>query len=166
MNANRLGNLVFCVGIGLLACRSSSEQATSDRGQGVPSKAAALDPMQRHLASLSSAERSGWSFQLAPSTDFVLAWRVHRGELMRDEYLDLDVVLWSEGQPLANTALDVLGWMPAHGHGFQRRTEVESLAPGRFLVHGVLFHMRGNWQVTFDVSRAGLVDKLIWELSL
>ncbi len=56
--------------------------------------------------------------------------------------------------------------MPDHEHGFQRPTEVQPGAAGSFHVKGVLFHMRGLWELTFDVAQGARVDKLVFEVEL
>jgi hypothetical protein len=43
--------------------------------------------------------------------------------------------------------------MPAHQHGMNTRVIVEQLGDGRFLLKGLLFHMRGEWLITFDVAK-------------
>lgn len=43
--------------------------------------------------------------------------------------------------------------MPAHRHGMNTRVIVEQLGDGRFVLKGLLFHMRGEWLITFDVAK-------------
>jgi hypothetical protein len=43
--------------------------------------------------------------------------------------------------------------MPAHKHGMNTRVIVEQLGDGRFVLKGLLFHMRGEWLITFDVAK-------------
>ena len=43
--------------------------------------------------------------------------------------------------------------MPAHKHGMNTRVIVEQLGDGKFLLKGFLFHMRGEWLITFDVAK-------------
>jgi len=43
--------------------------------------------------------------------------------------------------------------MPAHRHGMNTRVIVEQLEDGRFALKGLLFHMRGEWLITFDVAK-------------
>jgi hypothetical protein len=43
--------------------------------------------------------------------------------------------------------------MPEHKHGMNTRVIVEQLGDGRFVLRGLLFHMRGNWLITFDVAK-------------
>jgi hypothetical protein len=43
--------------------------------------------------------------------------------------------------------------MPTHRHGMNTRVIVEQLEDGRFALKGLLFHMRGEWLITFDVAK-------------
>jgi hypothetical protein len=43
--------------------------------------------------------------------------------------------------------------MPAHKHGMNTRVIVEQLGEGHFVLKGLLFHMRGEWLITFDVAK-------------
>ena len=43
--------------------------------------------------------------------------------------------------------------MPEHKHGMNTRIVVEQLGDGRFVLRGLLFHMRGKWLITFDVAK-------------
>jgi hypothetical protein len=49
--------------------------------------------------------------------------------------------------------LDLQTEMPGHGHGMNTRARVEPLGDGRFVVRGLLLHMQGQWQLTFDVAK-------------
>ena len=42
--------------------------------------------------------------------------------------------------------------MPLHRHGMNYRPEVKALAPGRWRVEGLLFHMPGKWEFVFIVD--------------
>jgi hypothetical protein len=44
--------------------------------------------------------------------------------------------------------------MPEHKHGMNYRPVVTALGAGRFRVEGMMFHMAGHWQLTFEVQTA------------
>ena len=68
--------------------------------------------------------------------------------------------------PLAGSTVAVAGWMPDHGHGMTRFPRVEAVDDGRFLVHGMLFHMSGLWEIQVDVIHAGLSSRADFEVEL
>lgn len=54
--------------------------------------------------------------------------------------------------PAELVAVDAV--MPDHKHGMNYRPTIVSLGEGRFRVDGMVFHMPGRWEISFDV-RAG-----------
>lgn len=50
--------------------------------------------------------------------------------------------------------------MPEHRHGMNYRPTVASVAPGVYRAEGLLFHMPGRWDLTFDVEAAGRTERL------
>ena len=52
-------------------------------------------------------------------------------------------------------ALKVDAEMPAHRHGMNYRTTVQSLGGGRWRADGLMFHMPGRWRFLFELDRAG-----------
>jgi hypothetical protein len=42
--------------------------------------------------------------------------------------------------------------MPAHKHGMNYKPAISPLGPGMYRVDGLMFHMPGQWRVTFDVG--------------
>lgn len=58
------------------------------------------------------------------------------------------------GAPLAGGELEFNALMPEHGHGMNTAPRVTPQADGSFLVEGLLFHMRGRWDLIFNVRDA------------
>ena len=75
--------------------------------------------------------------KLPLNAPFELLVSVHRGEGL--------------GEPLEGRTLLVEGWMPGHGHGMLRQSEVDDLGDGRYRVRGMLFHMPGVWDLRIKV---------------
>jgi len=42
--------------------------------------------------------------------------------------------------------------MPEHRHGMNYRPAITPLGDGRFRVEGMMFHMAGHWQLSFEVQ--------------
>ena len=77
-----------------------------------------------------------------------------------------EVVLFRDGQPITAERVDARGWMPDHQHGFVRSPLTNSLGGGRYHVEGVLFHMRGSWQLIFDVNEGNETDKVTFDVTI
>lgn len=82
---------------------------------------------------------------------YVLAWRpvppIHVSE-----FFALEVALCSrDGQPRVAT-LRVDAQMPEHRHGMNYRASVRPQGPDRFIAEGLLLHMPGSWEFSFDIN--------------
>lgn len=58
-----------------------------------------------------------------------------------------------------DVALDVDAGMPQHGHGMAALARVTRRADGGWHAEGLLFHMVGAWELTFDVTRGALTER-------
>ena len=68
------------------------------------------------------------------------------------------------GGAIQPTQLAFYGGMPAHGHGLPSAPRVtRELAPGIYLVEGVLFNMHGNWEIVVGVVGPAGADKAIFK---
>jgi len=105
-----------------------------------------------------SLEAEGWRTGESKEGHFVLAWRPLSGHVPRNREFDMEVLVLGEGELLEGSQVRVRGWMPDHGHGLSRRPPVSETRPGRHLVEGMVLHMRGHWQVFFDVIHEGVGD--------
>lgn len=72
-----------------------------------------------------------------------------------------------DGEPVTGATLTVTGGMPAHDHGLPASPQVtRELAPGRYLLEGVRFHMRGKWQIEVAIDVKGLHDVVVVPLQI
>jgi hypothetical protein len=86
-----------------------------------------------------------------------------------NEPFELEVRLYADSVgevPVEAAQLFVRGYMPDHGHGMIREPAAEEVAPGVYRVRGMLFHMVGFWQLSFDVIRDGLASSIDYEVEL
>jgi hypothetical protein len=106
--------------------------------------------------------RSDPAFRVGRSSSglFELAWRPLGGSVPRNQPFELEVFLYSRGALLTGAELAVSGWMDAHGHGLTAAPLVQETAPGRYLVSGLLLHMRGTWRLAFDIVRDGYSERV------
>ena len=56
--------------------------------------------------------------------------------------------------------------MPAHGHGMNYRPKATQPGPDRFRFTGLMLHMAGSWQLTFDVYQGERRTRLSRDLDL
>ena len=95
--------------------------------------------------------------------------------LNRPFELLLRVFEGSDGRtPRDDVTITVEGWMPGHGHGMLRKSQVEGLGNGGYRVQGMLFHMAGSWELRIGVawrhedvsSFSVLRDEVVFEVEL
>ena len=80
-----------------------------------------------------------------------LAYAAQPSPIPVDRHFKLAIAVC--GAPV--TALRVDADMPAHRHGMNYRTTVQSLGGGRWRADGLMFHMPGRWRFLFELDRAG-----------
>lgn len=87
---------------------------------------------------------------------YQIAVRWDPGPLPFNEPFAALIDLSRDGQPVEGATLGVSAWMPGHGHGMLRYPRVTERGAGRYRAEGLLFHMRGHWELRLDV----VVDRL------
>ena len=86
-----------------------------------------------------------------------LAWRTVDGQPIGvSQPFSLQVRLCPAGAELR--AVDAT--MPAHRHGMNYRPSVQALGDGLWRADGLLFHMRGGWELRWDVWLDGRMHTL------
>lgn len=56
--------------------------------------------------------------------------------------------------------------MPEHRHGMNYRATIVAKGNGRFRAEGLLFHMPGRWEITFDVRAGSESERLTHDIIL
>lgn len=108
------------------------------------------------------------SFQQIPSRggDYTLCWRPVAGRVPRNTNFELEVWLFAGETPVPGAELFVRGWMPDHAHGMLHVPRTVDQGDGSYRVSGMLLHMRGHWQLFFDIVVDGSADVAECELDL
>lgn len=95
-----------------------------------------------------------------------VTWTPSRSPIPYNELFELDVQVSAAGATVGDATLGLTVVMPVHGHGMQTTVEIDSIGPGRFRVHGLKFHMRGDWRLTFAVGGPAGEDTAIFAETL
>jgi len=66
----------------------------------------------------------------------------------------------------APEAVKVDAWMPAHQHSMNYRPSVTALGEGRYRADGLMFHMPGRWEFTFELRTAAGTRRLAREVRI
>lgn len=73
----------------------------------------------------------------------------------------------SQGVPITGAQIEVAGGMPEHDHGLATRPRVTA-APGAgdYLLEGLRFHMRGDWELQLTIVADGKTDAVVVKVTL
>ncbi len=111
-------------------------------------------------------EEPAWRRASGTAERFDVAWRPVEGDVPRNEHFKIEVEVFKDDVRYAVTRLGVRGWMPDHAHGFVQQPLITDLGEGRFLVEGLLFHMRGFWNLIFDVRDEASEDVVEFDITI
>lgn len=115
-------------------------------------------------ASVEDAARFGEG--LTAGGSWQVRWRSGPEGILPLEPFTLEVeVRDAEGRPpIDAVVVSADAAMPHHGHGMNFVPRTTSLGEGRYRIEGMLFHMRGRWEMFIDVEREGLLERAQWTL--
>ena len=65
------------------------------------------------------------------------------------------------GAPADGLTLDVLPWMPAHGHGTSVTPLVTAQGDGAYLVSPVYLYMAGHWELRTQIHGGAVDDSVV-----
>ena len=81
-----------------------------------------------------------------------IAYRTEPAKIAVGKPFSIEVVACVDGEKrLAPSRINVDAGMPMHGHGMNYKPSEKKLGPGHSTFNGMMFHMPGKWQITFDV---------------
>ncbi len=62
--------------------------------------------------------------------------------------------------------IEVHADMPAHGHGINTEPGIQETGDGTFEVKGILFHMKGDWELYVDILKGPIRERATFPISL
>ncbi len=83
-----------------------------------------------------------------------------------NDHFQLEVTVAGAPEALEAIALEVDADMPAHGHGINTEPTVKPLGNGKYQVDGILFHMKGDWELYLDVVDGPVRERATFPLTL
>ena len=110
------------------------------------------------------AQRCGDSLGAEPHTvqsdRYVVAYTTTPAKVAVGEHFVVDFAVCPRPGAAAPQSVRVDANMPEHRHGMNYRAGVTPKAPGLYRAEGLLFHMRGRWDLTFDVVTPDRTERL------
>lgn len=89
-----------------------------------------------------------------------IAYRTDLDPVPVGQHFVVEFAVCPRGKAAVPTAVRVDANMPEHRHGMNYRPEVTMSAPGVYRAEGLLFHMPGRWDLTFDIVTGSTAQRL------
>jgi len=100
------------------------------------------------------------------SDRLLVVYRVRPAPIRVGQPFSLDLIACAKTDGAAVRELAVDAQMPEHRHGMNYAPRVATGGDGRFTADGLVFHMPGRWQLTFDARVDGRSERLARDLVL
>jgi hypothetical protein len=98
--------------------------------------------------------------RLLRNAAYEVAYRTSVDPVPVGKHFVVDFAVCPRGNAAVPTAVRVDANMPEHRHGMNYRPEVTQISPGVYRAEGLLFHMPGRWDLTFDIVTGGTAQRL------
>lgn len=106
--------------------------------------------------------------QLLERSGLQLAYAPQGGSVPLGRHFALDIEVCAAAGSPAPALLRVDADMPAHRHGMNYRSTLRTVAPGRYVAEGLMWHMPGRWRLIFELAAPSgqPVQRVTHELSV
>ena len=86
------------------------------------------------------------------SDRYVVAYRTLPSPVVAGEHFNVEFAVCPRGGARPPASVRVDASMPEHRHGMNYRPVVVAKGGGRYKAEGLMFHMSGRWEITFDLA--------------
>ena len=104
--------------------------------------------------------------QTAENRHYVVAYTTTPQPIVVGRHFVVDFVVCPRAGAGTPQSVRVDANMPAHRHGMNYRAGVTSAGTGAYRAEGLLFHMPGRWDLTFDVVSGSTTERLASALQI
>ena len=96
-----------------------------------------------------------------------VAYKTNPARIEVGKPFSIDIVACVDGEKrMAPSRIRVDAGMPMHGHGMNYTPSERKIGPGHSSFDGMVFHMPGHWQITFDVYEGDKRQRLTQKISV
>jgi len=136
----RLISLITLGTMLLASCDQSPPAASPDAGEGAGTTA---------WPATKTTVGGAFSVTVEPS----------KGEIRWNEHFSLNLAIKPEKPGRGPLKVLVDADMPAHKHGMNTQAELVEIGESQYRVDGMLFHMKGDWVITVEVTGGGGIER-------
>jgi hypothetical protein len=119
-----------------------------------------------HAVAQVCGEALGPAVTRTDNTHYAIAWRTVPEHVVVGQHFVVDFAVCPKAGAKVPQAVRVDANMPAHRHGMNYRTGVAARGAGTYRAEGLLFHMAGRWELTFDVVSGNTTERLTSPMQL
>ncbi len=140
-----------------------------------PAGSTAEEPAEKDAAAsgpgVAELKQAGWLGIESNGGAYYVMYRTQPAEIPMNEIFSVELRVYQNqdaDRPLniAPEALQADARMPAHAHGMNVVPSVTRAENGALRVEGMLFHMRGHWEMYFDITRDGVTERAQTDVNL
>lgn len=117
-------------------------------------------------AALACGESLGTQVQQVRNERYSIAYRTAPSPVPVGRHFAVDFVVCPAAGAAPAQEVRVDANMPAHKHGMNYRATVVRARDGTYRADGLLFHMPGRWELTFDVVQGNGTQRLASSLDV
>ena len=99
------------------------------------------------------------------SARYTLAWRAQPAAIPVGGHFAIDFVVCPKAGVPMPQSLRIDAQMPEHRHGMNYKAGVTAEGGGRYRAEGLMFHMPGRWELSFELGGAP-IERLVAEVVL
>jgi hypothetical protein len=90
---------------------------------------------------------------------FLLVYKLAPEPVPVGRHFSIDFALCTRGAAALPAEVRVDAQMPEHKHGMNYRPSVAPRGPGQYRAEGLMFHMPGRWELSFELHSPGAPPK-------
>jgi hypothetical protein len=83
-----------------------------------------------------------------------------------NEHFTIEVQVTPIAKDQKTIEIEVDADMPAHGHGINTAPTIRNEGNGKFIVDGILFHMKGDWELYVDILDGPVRERAVFPITL
>jgi len=111
-------------------------------------------------AAQACGEALGPGTSLVENSGYVVAYRTEPAPVAVGQHFAVAFAVCPKGGAAAPQSVRVDAHMPAHKHGMNYRATITRGPDATYRAEGLLFHMPGRWDLTFDIAARNTTQRL------
>lgn len=98
--------------------------------------------------------------QRIESVRYAIAFLTRPAKIAVGRHFSVEFAVCAKGDRPAPQSVQVDATMPEHKHGMNYAPNITKTGPDRYRADGLMFHMPGRWELTFELRSNGQTEKL------